>query len=98
MKQNLNKKSDIYIAYSRAFSKNSLAHSIIEDPYFIDLIDAIKQNPDISVTRKDLKNVIIEDGNKIKESVIKNLATSKTPITLAIDGWTNVRSNKVTIV
>ena len=33
---------------------------------------------------------------EIKENMIKNLISSKIPVTLALDGWTNVRSNKVT--
>ena len=47
MKHNLNKKTNIFIAYSRAFAKNSLPHSLIEDPYFLDLINVIKDNPNV---------------------------------------------------
>jgi len=43
-----------------------------------------------------LRDIIIDDGNKIKENMIKNLMSSKIPVTLALDGWTNVKSNKVT--
>lgn len=92
---NMEKNINIYTAYSRLFAKNSLPHSLIENKYFIDFVAAIKKNPNITITKKKLREVIIYDGTKLKTDIINNLKSSKQPITMAIDGWTNVRSNKV---
>jgi hypothetical protein len=93
---NMNKKKlNIFTAYSRAFAKNSLPHSLIEDPYFMNLIAAIKENPDIDISKAQLRELIISDGNKIKQNIMDILRSSSQPVTLAIDGWTNIRSNKI---
>ena len=89
------KKTNIHTAYSRAFAKNSLPHSLLENNYFLELIAAIKEHSDVIITKQKLRELIISDGNKIKNDIINNLKISRQPITLAIDGWTNVRSNKV---
>lgn len=92
---NMNKKINIHTAYSRAFAKNSLSHSLLENNYFIDFITAIKENPEVTISKKKLRELILLDGDKLKNNIICNLKFSRQPITLAIDGWTNVRSNKV---
>jgi len=89
------KKIDINAACARAFSKNHLSYALIENPYFIEFLNSVKNEPEILITKQKLKESVISEGNKIKSTVLKNLASSKNPITLAIDGWTNARSNKV---
>ena len=81
---------------SLAEAKNSLPHSLIEDKYFRDAIEAFRENPNIIVSNDLLRDSIITEAKKINKTIINNLSSSKQPITIAIDGWTNVRSNKVT--
>ena len=92
---NMKNKINIQKAYSRAFAKNSLPHSLLENKYFNEFITAIKENPEVTISKRELRELIIFDGNKLKSDIIQNLKNSKQPITLAFDGWTNVRTNKV---
>lgn len=94
--KNMNeKKLNIYTAYSRFFAKNSLPHSLIENSYFIEFVQAIKENPTINISRPKLRNLIVADGLQAKEKVLNNLKMSKIPVTLTVDGWLNIRSNKI---
>lgn len=87
---------DLYNSLSSFFSKNSLPHSLVEDKYFKNLIDVIKKSNNINLNKKKLRNAILLEGKKINENILDKLGLSNQPVTLAIDGWTNVRSNKVT--
>jgi hypothetical protein len=88
--------AEIYKALAIAFAKNSLPHSLIEDKYFKNALEIIKNNKTINLNKKNLRDVILIESEKINEELLINFELNKTPITLAIDGWTNVRSNKVT--
>jgi hypothetical protein len=87
---------DFYNTLAMAFAKNSLPHSLIDDDYFKRAIAEIKKNPNIEINRKKLRDIILTEGNKINENMLNKLSSSAQPITIALDGWTNVRSNKVT--
>lgn len=60
-----NKKINVYNAYSRVFAKNSLPHSLLENCYFIDFITAIKENPNVVISKQKLRELIVSDGNKL---------------------------------
>lgn len=92
-----NMETDEMIVYKNlaiAFAKNSLPHSLIENKYFRNLIECV--NCKYKLTKLKLKEFIISEGAQISEDTLNMLDRNGQPITLAIDGWTNVRSNKVT--
>jgi hypothetical protein len=89
--------TEIHKKIAIAFAKNSLPYSLLEDKYYRDAFDAIKTNKTAKlISKKNLRDIVLIEGNKINENFLAHLAINKTPVTLAIDGWTNVRSNKVT--
>ena len=90
--------NDIYSSLAIAFSKNALSHSLIEDEYFKKALDIIQnnKNSNLNLNKKKLREKILEESVKVNNNVILKLASNKNPVTLVLDGWTNVRSNKVT--
>lgn len=84
----------IYKTFAVAFAKKSLPYSLVEDHYFRKAISCL--NSKYTLTRCKLKEFVIEESNNVKENTLTMLSTNRQHITLAIDGWTNVRSNKVT--
>lgn len=89
--------AEIYKAFAIAFAKNSLPHSLIEDKFFKNALYTLN-NKAISLNKKNMRDIILIEGEKINEKLLTNLALNKIPVTLALDGWTNIRSNKVTNV
>lgn len=86
---------DVYRSLAIAFSKNSLPHSLIEDEYFRDALTMAK-NINQNLNKRKLRETMIIESDKINNTMLTSLALNGTPVTLAIDGWTNVRANKVT--
>ena len=83
-----------YITYQNfaiAFAKNSLSHSLIDDYYFRKAI-----NYDNTLTKSKLREFIISEREILNKNTLNMLCLNKQPITIAMDGWTNVRGNKVT--
>ena len=89
-----NMEENIIRTLSIAFAKNSLPHNLIENKYFKSLLELLK--PDIKITKKRLKETILSESENINRNLLDRLIVSNTPITVAIDGWSNIRSNKVT--
>lgn len=86
--------SKIYQLFALAFAKNSLPHSLINDYYFRNAIELLNSN--YKITKSKLRDAIISEGEKTNNEMLDTLSASNQPITLALDGWTNMRSNKVT--
>jgi hypothetical protein len=84
----------IYRSFAIAFAKNSLPHSLISNPYFKEAIGLLNSN--YKITKSKLRETIISEGEKINNDILNMLSANNQPITLALDGWTNIRSNKVT--
>lgn len=95
-KMNDSNENDLYYVLSLFFAKNSLPHSLIEDKYFRNVMETIKKSHTIDVNKKKLREIILLEGKKINDNILNKLGSSEQPVTMAIDGWTNVRSNKVT--
>ncbi len=64
-----------------AFAKNSLPISLIKNKYFKDAIIAFQENPNIFISKNELRNTIICESKKISDTFIKNLSSSKHPVT-----------------
>ena len=97
-KENELSETEIYSAFAIAFAKNSLPHSLIEDEYFKNALRKVQNSKNINLNKKNLREIMLIESEKIKENILINLSLNKSPVTIAIDGWTNVRSNKVTNV
>ena len=83
----------LYQNFAIAFAKNSLPHSLIEDYYFRKAVNCVNSN---TLTKSKLREFIISEGSKINRDIIENHRLNRQPITIALDGWTNIRMNKVT--
>lgn len=94
---NMDKISNEMMMYKLAalmFAGNSLPYSLIENQCFINFINFL--NADYKITKSKLKEFILSEGEQVNKNVTNMLSINKQPITVAFDGWTNVRSNKVT--
>jgi hypothetical protein len=88
--------NNVYDLFVIFFARKSLPYSLFEENSFIEAIKLYKMRPNIKFSKHKLKERIMYMGEKVCTDVINKLSLDKTPVTLAIDGWTNVRSNKVT--
>jgi hypothetical protein len=85
---------DVCKAFSIAFAKNSLPYSLFKNKYFCNALNLYKQI-DAKLTPYKLKEETLQIGNETEKDIIAKLSLNQSPVTLAVDGWTNVRSNKV---
>ena len=76
-----------------AFATNSLPYRLVEDPYFQAAFQHFDTNQKLS--RYLLREKIFSIAENIKEDIVQKLSDEAVPVTIAIDGWTNVRTNKV---
>ncbi len=83
-----------YKTFAIAFAKNSLPHSLIENKHFSQAIQTLDNKCKLS--KRKLKEFIISEGENANREMLASLGSNNKIITVAIDGWTNVRSNKVT--
>lgn len=84
----------IYTSFALAFAKNSLPYSLIKNNLFIKALHSINNN--FKLSKSKLKEFMMLEGNRINENILNMLSVNEDPVTIALDGWTNVRSNKVT--
>lgn len=78
------------------FVTSSLPHSLLESAIFKIALDTYKRAPNVKLMQNKMKDRIQQLGEKTVDGILTKLSLQKSPVTLAIDGWTNVRSNKVT--
>lgn len=78
-----------------AFATNTLPHQLIDNPDFRAFIQHLRAHPSVPIpTRRQIRQRILSGAKHIKEQVFTHLQSSF--VTLAIDSWTNVRSECVT--
>ena len=87
-------------AFAELFASCSLPHSLIESPLFIAALSAYRQGDDALPTAARLRHDILDHAQRMRAAVISQLKgyCRSYPLTIAIDGWTNVRQDKVTNV
>jgi hypothetical protein len=86
-------------AMALCFASNHMAHNIADSPSFIALCSAIRSSTCVVPQRRALKAAVESLAVQMKEEVLLRLRSSScAPVTIAIDGWTNVRQTKVTNV
>ena len=87
-------------ALAELFARCSWAHHCIESPEFIAALDAYRNSTIRPPTRAGLRHDMLNLAQQMRASVVKQLRAycRSSPLTIAIDGWTNVRQDKVTNV
>jgi hypothetical protein len=77
---------------------NCLPLSLIEDPYFRLAIDrTAKAGATLNlVSRPTLRRLLIKKHAAMKAELVSHLKQRRAPVSLVLDGWTNVNHNKVT--
>jgi hypothetical protein len=83
-------------AIAECFAIHSLPLSLIESPHFLSMIDKSRSSRSALPSRKTLRieQRTLHDLRRLQ--VLDILSSSHVCTTIAIDGWTNVRHDKVT--
>ena len=76
-----------------AFALNSISHRVVETESFRRLLRELHAE---TPTRAAVRDSITQQEQKMRIRLIDRLSASKVPISIAADGWTNVRHEKVT--
>lgn len=85
----------VYSAFAKVFAKYSLPHSLITRKPFLHALEVYKNSENITLSKVKLRDEILSLSKKNMDDILHHMVKSEDPVTLAIDGWTNVRSNKV---
>ena len=87
-------------ALSAFFGRCTIAHHIIEFPEMLALANAIRSSTCPLPSRYLLRQGIIDFAQSLRSRVVRQLRCycRSSPLTVAIDGWTNVNTSKVTNV
>jgi hypothetical protein len=83
-------------ALARAFAFSSIAYSVVQTEEFREFLRYTGWPADRPITRQALKAAIMLEATELKKQLTDKL--DGTVVSLAVDGWTNVRHQKVTNV
>lgn len=84
-------------AMAIAFAKNGIAHRVVQTPSFSTLLTTLGWRGALP-TRRALREGLLAHATSLRNRLISRLRNSQTAVSVAIDGWTNVRHDKVTNV
>lgn len=83
--------------FAEAFAMNSLSHTLLSRESFIQMLHIFRQSASaVPPTPAELRTSIINRATDLKQQMIHKIQNAGWPATLAIDGWTNTRHEKVT--
>ena len=87
-------------ALAELFASCSLPHHLIELPQLIATLNAYRSSDIALPSRATLRQDILSLAQQLRVAVVRRLKgyCRSYPLTVAIDGWTNVRQDKVTNV
>jgi hypothetical protein len=87
-------------ALGQFFARCSIAHRVVELDEFKDLIDCARRSNCEVLNRRALRQSQLSLAQSLRRRVVHQLRTycRSSPLTIAIDGWTNVNTAKVTNV
>ena len=87
-------------ALAELFASCSLPHHLIELPQLIAALNAYRSSDIALPSRATLRQDILTLAQQLRAAVVRRLKgyCRSYPLTVAIDGWTNVRQDKVTNV
>jgi hypothetical protein len=85
---------------AKLFARCSLAHQMVEFDEFVDAAQAIRFSTCPLPDRRQLRAALLAEAQCLRGRVIRQLRIfcRSSPISIAIDGWTNVNTAKVTNV
>jgi hypothetical protein len=97
---NVYSKQSIDSLFSTAFACLSLPAQALERQEFINMLIGFRQSSADPPSRKALRRAHLVNAAQLQEKVIDRLKahSQSAPVTIAVDGWTNVRHDKVTNV
>jgi hypothetical protein len=88
---------NLHDAMARAFVMNGWSIRATECKHFHDFLSQFKQEKHATIpSRHVLREAIIRNHKSMKIEVVSRLKRSKIPVSLLLDGWTNVRKEKIT--
>jgi len=88
---------NLHDSMALAFIMNGWSIRATECKHFHDFLSQFKQEKHATVpSRHVLREAIIRKHNSMKIEVVSKLKQSKIPVSLLLDGWTNVRKEKIT--
>jgi len=82
---------------ARALTMGGIAYRFVESVHFRDFLTAMKWHGPLP-SRRGVKNSVHELSSELRSKLIVYLQSTPNPISIALDGWTNVQHNKVTNV
>ena len=80
------------------FAANHIAYNVADSATFIALCHALRNSSAPPPRRTAVKNAVGTLADKMRTAVVQRITGGTAPVTVAIDGWTNVRHTKVTNV
>lgn len=87
----------VNMIFAEAFAMNALSHTLLSRESFIQMLHIFRQSASaVPPTPAELRTSIIKRGSELKQQMIHKIRNAGFPATLAIDGWTNTRHEKVT--
>lgn len=78
------------------FATNHIAYHVADSSSFLAFCSAVRCSNTAPPKRRVVKSAVTQLALNMKADVLQRLRSSSAPITVAIDGWTNVRQTKVT--
>jgi hypothetical protein len=92
------KEKEMYATIAQTFALLNLPHSLVDAPAFRNMITVIRGCQFALPHRHVLPIEQHRVYNHLKRKVLERLSGEQTYVTLALDGWTNIRKDKVTNV
>jgi hypothetical protein len=80
------------------FATNGLSHYLADRETFTKFVDCVRLCSRQPLKRKELKTAQMNLARKMKVDVLKELIGETSFVTLAVDGWTDLKKTKVTNV
>jgi hypothetical protein len=79
-----------------AWATCRLSRRLLDNPHFLAWLLAWRQSSAMLPSGKKLRAVIATTSDGMRKDLLERLRNSSTPLGVAIDGWTNVRHDKIT--
>jgi hypothetical protein len=79
-----------------AFAVNRISFNVLSSPEFLSFLDAYRTATVPAPTRFALRDHTINEAASMRRTLLTRLRSSTALIGIALDGWTNVRHDKVT--
>ena len=88
------------VALAQLFARTSLAHRIVDLPEFTHLMACARLSNCPMPDRRRLRRIQLQHAQSLRSRLVRQLRNycHSAPLTVAIDGWTNVNTAKVTNV